>query len=356
MPKLTIDNQAVDVPAGATLLEAAEHLDIEIPTLCHVPGRDALTSCMVCIVKLCAPGAERFVPACGTPAGEGMVVESETDEVHALRREALELLLGDHLGDCEAPCRLAHPRLLDIPRMLRKVADGNVDAARDILQSADPGPGNAGKAPPFERACRRGRIDQPVAIEAVLAYLRDTSNAQPNSPDDAAKPARPFSVHMGALEEEELAEFLRTADDSPRHDGPLDVDSAQAEAKRCLHCDCRKPTTCRLRIWADRYEATPRKYFQKHRPFRLIDQHAEIFYEPGKCIQCGLCVQIASEAREELGLSFIGRGFDVHVAVPMHATLAEGLRRVARACADACPTAALVRRDADESAWGSPDS
>ena len=65
-------------------------------------------------------------------------------------------------------------------------------------------------------------------------------------------------------------------------------------------------------------------------------------YEPGKCVMCDACVRIAAAAGEELGLSIVGRGFDVSVAVPFGAPLSLGLRRVARQCAEACPTGAHI--------------
>ncbi len=75
-------------------------------------------------------------------------------------------------------------------------------------------------------------------------------------------------------------------------------------------------------------------------------RHAEIVYEPGKCIDCGLCIQIAVAAGERLGLTFVGRGFDVRVAVPLDRSLAEALTRAAADCVAACPTAALAwKRD-----------
>jgi NADH dehydrogenase/NADH:ubiquinone oxidoreductase subunit G len=69
-----------------------------------------------------------------------------------------------------------------------------------------------------------------------------------------------------------------------------------------------------------------------------------VIYEPGKCIMCDACVRIAAEAAEELGVSIIGRGFDVSVAVPFDARLADGLRHAARRCAEACPTGAIALR------------
>jgi NADH dehydrogenase/NADH:ubiquinone oxidoreductase subunit G len=70
-----------------------------------------------------------------------------------------------------------------------------------------------------------------------------------------------------------------------------------------------------------------------------------VIYEPGKCIDCGLCIQIATAAKEPLGLTFVGRGFDVRVGVPFDRSLEEALGRVAAECIAACPTAALAWRE-----------
>jgi len=69
-------------------------------------------------------------------------------------------------------------------------------------------------------------------------------------------------------------------------------------------------------------------------------------YEPGKCIACGLCVQVAERSKEALGLAFIGRGFNVRVGVPFDETIAAGLERAAADCVAACPTGALAFKDA----------
>jgi len=159
----------------------------------------------------------------------------------------------------------------------------------------------------------------------------------------------PFTVHVGKLLEGEIDEFLPEASDRPRVEPPgaaagLAGEQAVAESLRCLHCDCRRPDECRLRAWAEAYGARPAAYKVGRRSFRQIRQHAEILFEPGKCINCGLCVQVAARAGERLGLTFVGRGFDAHVTVPLSRSLAEGLEKAAAECVAACPTAALAFR------------
>jgi len=80
MPKLTIDQREVEVPEGATVLDAARTLGIDVPALCFREGCKASTSCLACLVRI--DGQQRLVPSCATRAGEGMQVESETAAVH----------------------------------------------------------------------------------------------------------------------------------------------------------------------------------------------------------------------------------------------------------------------------------
>ena len=71
-------------------------------------------------------------------------------------------------------------------------------------------------------------------------------------------------------------------------------------------------------------------------------------FEPGKCIKCGLCVRICEQAADEpLGLTFVDRGFDLHVGVPFDEGLERGLQKMAAECVEVCPTGALSRPDAD---------
>ena len=52
MPRIRIDQQVIDAPAGATVLAAARQVGIDIPTLCHYEGFPAQNSCLVCLVRV----------------------------------------------------------------------------------------------------------------------------------------------------------------------------------------------------------------------------------------------------------------------------------------------------------------
>jgi ferredoxin len=163
-------------------------------------------------------------------------------------------------------------------------------------------------------------------------------------------PERPFNTHMGTLSEDEQQRLLSLAGSQARTEpigpgGGLTLEQARQEAARCLHCDCRKADVCRLRQYSQAYDARSTRFKGHRRPLDLNAGHPEVLYEGGKCIDCGLCVRITEQAKERLGLTFVGRGFDVRVAVPFDATLAEGLIETARQCVEACPTGALAFRN-----------
>ena len=95
---LTIDGQAVTVPAGTTILNAARTAGIEIPHLCYDPRVEAIGSCRLCGVKV--EGARGLIAACGQVVSEGMKVVTEDDELALRRKHVLELFLSDHCSTC----------------------------------------------------------------------------------------------------------------------------------------------------------------------------------------------------------------------------------------------------------------
>jgi NADH dehydrogenase/NADH:ubiquinone oxidoreductase subunit G len=122
-------------------------------------------------------------------------------------------------------------------------------------------------------------------------------------------------------------------------------DEAVLESGRCFGCDCRKAASCRLRRYSESHASNQRRFtFAGRKRFQRNIQHELVIFESGKCIKCGACVRITKSAGERLGLTFVGRGFDVRVETPFGEPLSEGLTRTAGACVEACPTGALAWR------------
>jgi len=192
MPKLTIDNREVEVAHGATVLDAARKLGIDIPTMCYRDGLKPNTSCMVCVVKLARRSG--FVPSCGMPAVDGMHVESDTDEVARARRSAVELLLSDHLGDCMAPCHCVCPAEMNIPLMIRQIAAGQMRDAVATVKADIALPAVLGRIcpAPCEKGCRRAQIDAGVSICLLKRHVADMDLAggdpwRPDLPPDSGR-------------------------------------------------------------------------------------------------------------------------------------------------------------------------
>lgn len=507
MPTIKIDNQAISIPEGTSILNAAHSVGIEIPSMCYLEGCSNHPTCMVCMVKNNAN--QQMIPSCATKVVDGMDLASEDSEVKEARKEAIELLMSDHVGDCEAPCRVACPAYMDIPKMNRLIADEQFEEALKIVKEEIAFPGILGYvcSAPCEKVCRRKDVDQPISIcllkrfseEETHRYLPEKKQAsgkkvaivgggasglsaayhlllkghecelfealdgvggmllasvikgelptdvivrEVNSLDqlglvtnnsneiskeqfdslkqkfdavilangkdgetfgletgktglkvDAETYAtsdskvfacgsvirtqkmavkavamgkeaawsvdhylnngegkatkRLFNSRFGTLRKDELEEYLKESVEGERVEAKsskgFTKEEAIAEAKRCLHCDCRKLDNCKLRDCAEVYQIDRRRFaFGERNSVVKHFNHESVIYEPEKCIKCGLCIEIAAKHGEKTGLTNIGRGFTVKVAVPFDQELTEALTVAAKECAVACPTGAIA--------------
>lgn len=98
MVQLTVNGRAVEVPAGATLLEATRQAGVHVPTLCYHPRLPAQAVCRMCLVEV--QGLAQPQPACHTPAQHGQVVQTDTPALHAFRQMNAAWLLARHPNDC----------------------------------------------------------------------------------------------------------------------------------------------------------------------------------------------------------------------------------------------------------------
>jgi NADH-quinone oxidoreductase subunit G len=99
MPKLTIDGQEIEVPAGTTVLQAAEMLGIEIPRFCYHERLSVAGNCRMCLVEV-SPGPPKPAASCALPAGEGMTVKTNSPMAIKARKGVMEFLLINHPLDC----------------------------------------------------------------------------------------------------------------------------------------------------------------------------------------------------------------------------------------------------------------
>ena len=548
--KIRIDHREVEVSEGMTLMQAAALLGISIPALCWSEGIAHHPSCMVCMVK--DLDSKQLLPSCAYPVCDGMNILTHSHEIHEARREALELLLSDHAGDCEAPCRRTCPAFMDIPEMNRLIAAGKFEEALSVVREEIALPLILGYIcpAPCEKACHRASIDGAVSICLLKRVTADcklqtadcrlqTAEDSPQSriaiigtgpsglsaafylqrrghkavlfdqhkeaggllryhitedklprkaldgeievirgmgaefrmntlvtkeffddvllmefdaviiasgreenqitddfgleadehglkvsrttlavgsrqaavgskqpAEESRQPAvssqqsaeesrqktvgifacgniirkrqmavrsvaqgkaaalsadhflrtgKPGGIHQkfnssfGKLLEEEYEEYLKESPAASRHEpakgfmGGFTEEEAMKEAARCMNCDCRKPVSCKLRIYATEYQAQQKRFAGPDRKkISKSLQHEFVVYEPEKCIKCGICVEITRAEGELQGLTYIGRGFDVRIAVPLGGSMKEALEKAGARVVEACPTGALA--------------
>lgn len=168
---------------------------------------------------------------------------------------------------------------------------------------------------------------------------------------EVRRPDKPFTSIMGRLDPGELRTFLQSSSLGPRV-GSCDAcaaglsrQAAAGEASRCLHCDCRSSGNCVLQHYARVYSVDAGRFRSKRRTFEQQLQPGGVVFESGKCILCGICVKLTEQAREPLGLTFIGRGFDVKIGTPLNHSIEEGLQKIAEEVVYHCPTGALCFKD-----------
>ena len=94
MVKFTINNRAVQVEEGTTILEAAQTLGIKIPTLCYHKALSPYGGCRVCLVEVDDGRSKRIQTSCIYRVQEGLNVRTDTERVVKARKIVLELLLA----------------------------------------------------------------------------------------------------------------------------------------------------------------------------------------------------------------------------------------------------------------------
>lgn len=171
--RLNINGKEVSGVAGQTILEVAKENDIFIPTLCYDERTKIYGSCGICMCEV--EGNPKLCKACATEIAQGMVVRTNTERVIESRKTNLELLLSNHVGDCRPPCVLACPAQTDCQGYVGLIANGEYEAALELVKDKIPLPAALGRVCPHpcEAECRRGLIDEPVSIQWLKRFVAD---------------------------------------------------------------------------------------------------------------------------------------------------------------------------------------
>ncbi|UIP05684.1 NADH-quinone oxidoreductase subunit NuoG [Erythrobacter sp. SDW2] len=99
MPKVTVDGQEIEVPDGATVLQACELAGKEIPRFCYHERLSIAGNCRMCLVEV-KPGPPKPQASCALPTSEGQEIRTDTEMVKKAREGVMEFLLINHPLDC----------------------------------------------------------------------------------------------------------------------------------------------------------------------------------------------------------------------------------------------------------------
>jgi len=99
MPKVTVDGVEIEVPQGATVLQACELAGKEIPRFCYHERLSIAGNCRMCLVEV-APGPPKPQASCALPAADGQAIRTDTAMVKKAREGVMEFLLINHPLDC----------------------------------------------------------------------------------------------------------------------------------------------------------------------------------------------------------------------------------------------------------------
>ncbi|MBE6717277.1 MAG: FAD-binding protein [Ruminococcaceae bacterium] len=170
---LIIDGKSITAKSGDTILTAAEKNGIEIPNLCYIKEMSPYGACGMCVVE--AEGMPKLLRACSAKVSEGMIINTKGERALKARRIALELLMGDHKGDCIGPCSLNCPAHTDCQKYVKEIGEGRFEDAVKTVKEVIALPASIGRVCPHpcETACRRQHVEEPISIAYLKAFAAD---------------------------------------------------------------------------------------------------------------------------------------------------------------------------------------
>src|SRR5947208_3367820 len=98
MPKIEVDGRPVEVPQGATVMDATNKLGVYVPHFCYHRKLSIAANCRMCLVEI--EKAPKPLPACATPVTDGMKVWTQSPAAKKAQNGVMEFLLINHPLDC----------------------------------------------------------------------------------------------------------------------------------------------------------------------------------------------------------------------------------------------------------------
>jgi len=170
-----LNGKNVQAKPGESILDLATRNGYSIPTLCHDPRLEPFSSCFVCVVHV--EKMKGLQPSCSTKVTEGMIIDTEREEVKKSRKMALELLLSNHYADCVGPCKETCPANVDVQGYISLIEKGLYSEAIGLIKDRNPLPAICGRVcvRPCELACRRNLLDENngVGIDYLKRFAAD---------------------------------------------------------------------------------------------------------------------------------------------------------------------------------------
>jgi len=114
-PSVTIDGAAVAIEGERNLIELIYKAGTELPTFCYHSYISVYGACRMCMVDVKGRG---ILPACSTKPEDGMVIKTSTQQIRAMRRMIIELMLASHESNCVTCPKSGQCRLQIIARQL----------------------------------------------------------------------------------------------------------------------------------------------------------------------------------------------------------------------------------------------
>ncbi len=211
MFNIKIDGIELQAAPGTTILEAAQSVGVEIPTLCHDKRIEEYGACGICVVE--AAGIPKLLRACSTKISDGMDINTKSERVVKSRKFALDMLLSNHTGDCKAPCSLACPAGTDCQGYVGLIANGEYEEALKLIKQRIPIPAAIGRVCPHpcQTACRRGLVEDPIQIAYLKSFVADIDLESENTfvPELAELNGKTVSIIGGGPAGLTAAYFLR---------------------------------------------------------------------------------------------------------------------------------------------------